>query len=576
MTERSASPARGSAQAERNEPLGRTAFTAAVVLALSGALLRGLGPLAGLVVPDPAPAYPSWPLLLVLALLAPAASLWLRARGRDVVAAAVLVGPAALAPGRAVHDAQLALDASALARPELLRPERLAAFTPGTGMWLLLAGHVAVLAAGVLAARSITRDTAGDGPQRQGLLAVGLVAGALAAVAALMASYSSDDPYVVPTSAVDGPPAVLAGSLLLALAVPVAAGLAVGSTDPDVARGGLLGLALGLVGVFAPAPVTAAVLADFQVGWGPVLGSLAALALAALAVPAGRRLRAAGERRRELQLPAHGRLLALTAVLACLSGVSCLVAAATSQLRLPGGMEDPAEYPARLLWVAGGLLLVLGAAVLVRGWAERIRPVLAVAWAVVPLSCAAVLDSVFTAVQVADAAAGPGAWACGAALVLAVLAAVAAALAGAVERDEVDLTEIAMRRDVLPPCLVALVLGAGAFSFPVVDAPDYTPPGVFSAFGTTSWGLLVAVIAVVGASVVAPLSRPARAASLLTGAASVVAVRVAQYPLTVGRLEGSWAGPGLWLGLAALVVLLVAAGLAGRAQRPAAARPPGS
>src|SRR5699024_11169246 len=127
---------------------------------------------------------------------------------------------------------------------------------------------------------------------------------------------------------------------------------------------------------------------------------------------------------------------------------------------------------------------------------ERIRPVLAIAWVVVPLSCAAVLDSVFTAVQVADAAAGPDAWACGAALVLAVLAAIATWLAGAVERDEVDLTEIALRRVVLPPSLVSLVLGAGAFSFPVVDAPGYTPPGVFAAFGTTSWGLLTAVIAV--------------------------------------------------------------------------------
>lgn len=571
VTERSASPARGSARPERHEPFGRTAFTSAVVLALLGALLRGLGPLAGLVVPEPAPAYPAWPMLLVLALLAPVTALWLQARGHSTVAAAVLVGPAALVPGRAVLDVQLAVDASAVARPELLRPERLAAFAPGPGLWLLLAGHVAVLAAGVLAMRSITWDAAGDGPQRQGLLAVGLVAGVLAAVGALMASYTSNDPYIVPTSAVDGPPAVLVGSLLVALAVPMTAGLAVGAADPGFARGGLLGLALALAGVFVPALVTAVVLADFQVGGGPVLGSVSALVLAVLAIPAGRRLQSAGERRRELQLPTRGRLFTLTAMLACLAGVSCLVAAGTSQLQLPAGMEDPAEYPARLLWVAGGILLVLGAGVLVRGWGELIRPVLTIAWAVVPLACATVLDSVFTAVQVADAAAGPGAWACGAALVLAVLAAVAAALAGAVERDEVDLTEIAMRRDVLPPSLVALVLGAGAFSFPVVDASGYTPPGVFAAFGTTSWGLLTAMIAVVGAAVVAPLSRPVRAPALLIGGALVVSVRAAEYPLTVNRFEGSWAGLGLWLGLAAVAVLLVTAVFAGCVQRPAAA-----
>jgi hypothetical protein len=179
-----------------------------------------------------------------------------------------------------------------------------------------------------------------------------------------------------------------------------------------------------------------------------------------------------------------------------------------------------------------------------------------VLWAVVPLAAAGSLDAVFTAVQAAGAGAGLGAWAAGASVLLAAIAAVLAAIAGAVERDDVDLTEMAMRRLVLVPSLVALVLGAGAFSLPVLTAPGYSAPGVFTDFGTTSWGLVLALAAVVGATALAPMCRPGQAAALLCGAALLVGVRALEFPLTAERLPGTAAGLGLWFGLGCVVVLL--------------------
>lgn len=563
MTARSDIPPDSSATAKPDVSPGRKPFTVALGFALLGALLIGLGPRAGLVTPTPEPAYRSWPVLFVLALLVPALALWFRRRGRSTVGAAVLVGPAALAPGRLALDTQLAVDASMAARPELLRPERLQPFAPTVGLWLLLAGHLAVLLAGLLAVRSISRESAEDGMHRQGLLAVVLCAGVIAAVGMLMAPFSSDDPYLVPYPAVDAPVAVLVGSLLLAVAVPVTAGVAVGSTDPDFARGGLLGLALGVAGVVVPALLVSTLVNAFHYGWGPVFGAVAAIALAVLAVPAGRARHPADGTTGELRLPTLSRLHALAGGLAVLSGLLCLVAALSGQLDMPEHLDDPAPYPARLLWPAGAVLILLGLALFAPSWAARVRPALSVAWAAVPLAGAAVLDAVFTATQIAGAQAGPGAWAAGGAIVAAVSTAVVSALAGSVERDDVDLTEIAMRRYVLPPALAALVLGAGAFSFPVLTAPDYTPPGVFAAFGTTSWGLLTALVAVVGGAVLAPLSRPARGAALLAGAALVVAVRLVEYPLTAGRMEGSTPGIGLWFGVACFAVLVVTAVLAG-------------
>ncbi|MEU6268812.1 hypothetical protein [Saccharopolyspora shandongensis] len=526
----------------------------AIVVAAAGALLVGLGPLLGLVEPGASAAFLAWPLLLALSLLAPALAFVFAKRGRLGTAAAVLVGPAALAPGRLVLDLQFVADPGLAARPELLRVETLDALAPSAGVWLLLAGHVAAIVAGVLAVRGIGHGDEGTGSHRQGLLTLVLCAGVIAAVGVLMAPFASEDPYLLPNPALDGPVVLLIGGILLAVAAPSTAGFLAGSTDPEFARGGLLGVAAALACVAVPPLVSAAVLDQVQFAWGPVLVVVAVITLVALAVPAGRA--DSGESTDDLRLPALTRLITTSAVLALVAGALALLAAAAPQVEMPFGLRDPSPYPARMLWPAGSLLVALGIGLLLPRAAGWLRPMLTVVWVVIPFAAAGVLDAVFTAVQAADASAGIGAWAAGIAVLFAASAAIIAAIAGAVERDDVDLTEMAMHRMVLVPSLVALLLGAGAFSFPVLTAPDYTAPGVFTDFGTTSWGLVMALAAVVGAAVLASMCRPPRAAALLCAAALVVAVRVLEFPLTAERLPGSEPGLGLWFGAACVVVLL--------------------
>lgn len=552
-------------------------LTAAIAVAGLGAALVGVAPLVGLVSPETSTAFMSWPLLLVLALIPAAAATWAVRRGRPVLAAALLIGPAVLAPGRLVLDAQLVVDAGLAARPELLLPRTLDPLVPATGLWLLLAGHVLTAVAGGLAfagagrtpepslgaAFGSTEDIPAAGARRQGLLALVLCATVIAAVGLLMTQFESDDPYLLPRAALDSPVVVLIGSLLLAIGVPTAGGLVAGSADPEFARGGLLGIAAALAGVVVPPLFAVALLGDLHYAWGAGFVLIAAVALAALAVSAGR-VPAEREPAEDLRLPAFTRLVTGAGALAVLAGVLAVVGAMAAHWQLPTALEGESPYTARVLVPAGVLMLVLGGGVLWPRTARWVRPALAVAWTAVPLAAAATLDAVLTAIQAAGASAGSGAWAAGAAILLAVLAGAGAAIAGGVERDDVDLSDVAVRRPLAAPAAVAGLLAIGAFALPVVTAPGYVPPGVFTEFSTTSWGLLTGLAAVLGAAVLAPLCRPERAAALLAGAAVVVLVRVAELPLTVGRAEGAGPGTGTWLGLACTAVLLVTSALAAR------------
>ncbi|MEU6129303.1 hypothetical protein ABZ805_09040 [Saccharopolyspora sp. NPDC047091] len=591
------------------EPTGPpTGLTAAIALSALGALLAAFAPLLGLVAPDMPTGFTSWPWLLVPALI-PAVLAAVFRGSRPALAAAVLLGPAVLAPGRLVQDAQLVVDAGLAARPELLLPDTLDPLGPALGTWLLLAGHLLALAAGVLAliagrglfdhadgssdafgsfgedafAGSSVAEAAADGApgrgragaRRQGLLALVLCATAIAAVGLLMGPFTSEDPYLLAKPAVEAPVPVALGSLLLAIAVPAAAAFMSGSADRDLVRGGLLGLAAGLAAVAVPPLVAVALLPRLQFGWGPALELGAALVLVGLAVEGGRDpARGSGD----VRLPALTRLLRTAGALAVLAGALAITGALTPHLEMPSWVDDPSLYPARLLWPGGVLLVLLGAALLVPSIAAAVRPALAVAWTAVPLAGAAALDTVLTATQVAGANAAPGAWISGGAMACALLAAITAALAGGVEREEVDLAEPdwhpergaddlaerSWRPAVAVPAAVAALLGLAAVLLPVLAAPDYTAPGVFTRFSTSSWGLIGAGVAVLVAAVLAVRSRPPRAAALLVGAALVMAVRALEFPLTAGRAEGAVPGPGLWCAIAAAVVLLVAAALAAR------------
>ncbi|MBE9375084.1 hypothetical protein IQ251_11590 [Saccharopolyspora sp. HNM0983] len=538
---------------------------AAIGVSAAGGLLTGLGPLIGLVSPGASAAFTAWPLLLVLALLPAAAATALLRTGSPTTAAALLVGPAVLAPGRAALDVQLIVDAGLAARPELLRVATLSPTSPGAGSWLLLTGHLAGLLAGLLAVRGMRTGERGEsGAHRQGLLAVVLCTGIIGGVGMLMAPFVSDDPYLLARAAADAPAAVLVGALLLAVGVPAAGGVLAGSDDADFARGGLLGLAAALAAVAVPPLAAVAALGQLRLGWGPVLGVLAALVLAGLAVPAGRGAPAA-EQDRDLRLPPFDRLARLAGALAAAGGALALLAAVLPVLEMPPGVTDPSTYPSRLLLPAGVVLVGSGLAVLLPAVRSQVRPVLTVVWVVVPFAAAAMFDSVLTAVQAIGASAGPGMWTAGAAVLLSGASGVTAALAGGVERDDVDLTEVSMRGRVLVPALLGVLLAGGAYAVPVVSSAEYAPPAVFGEFSTTSWGLLIALFGVVGAAVLAPMCRPVRAGALLAGAAAVAAVRALEYPLTEGRVADSAPGLGLWFAIACVVVL--ASSAAGAASR---------
>lgn len=564
-----------------------------------GALLLAVAPALTVAVADDGartdPAFPAGPLLALLA-LAPVALAWaLAARDRSGMAAGVLAGVAALAPGRALLDLQLLVAPWRAARPELLVPTSLAPLRPGAGAWALLLGHLATVAAGVLALLSVRRPlspvpatvppaTPADRGSATALagsaaLPAALCLGAVAAVGLVTAPFRSSDPYLLPRAAVDAPALVMLGMLAMAsgavLAACLAAGAtgATGATGTGLARGALLGAGIGIASVALPVVLVVAASPDLSLTGGPPLALAGAAGLLTLTRLIGREVAPMDD---DLNLPTLDRLYALAGVVAAAAGLTALLGAVVDQVSVPAGMPQPELYTARLLVPAGLLLVVLGGVLLLGAraagyvrFAALARPALAVAWAGTALAGMAVLDAALTATQIAGVRGSAGVWAAGVALLLAPGAASVAAVAGSVERDEVDLSELHQTRSVTVAGVLAAVLALPAFGLPLRTAPDYAEAGLWSNFGVASWGLLAAAVAVVAAGLLAPWSRPSRAAGLLLGAAAVVAVHLSRLPLMGGRTAtGATVAAGTWFALACLVVLVTGALLAWRAQRP--------
>jgi hypothetical protein len=211
-------------------------------------------------------------------------------------------------------------------------------------------------------------------------------------------------------------------------------------------------------------------------------------------------------------------------------------------------------------------LLVIGLAVamLFGRAAAAVRPAFTVALAALPLAAAGALEVVLVASEVSGVRTGPGVWMTGVALTASLAAACCAGLAGGVERDDIDRTEIVADRRLLAPAAVAALLGVAAFGLPTVTAPNFVPAGLWTHFRTESWGLLCGVVVVLGATGLSPWCRRGKAASLLLGAAGVVGIRVLELPLTAGRAPGSAAGAGTWFAAACGVVLIIGAVVAWR------------
>lgn len=550
--------------------LGAIALTAAAVVPVS--------PAAG-------PGFGSWPWLALLSLAPVLAAIWTAVAGKPALAKGLLLGLAALAPGRLVLDLQFAVNGPLTIRPELYLPDRFVGGSAvGAGFWLLLAGDLLTVAAGVAAWQANRQD---DEPERRRWrLLVPLLAVA-ASVGLLTAPVGSDNGFLLARAAFEGPWPALGGYLLLAAALPLAAVLALASPSESTARGTLLGLTAGAFGMAVP-PVLAGLLRDdLHVTWGPVL------VLAATAITAGLAFTRLSETPKDtesdVKVPGIFWWRLTTGVLGLATAVAALIGTFAPQVAVtavnPGAVAPTsaaAESPARWFLLAAALVVgVLALGTLIRKTAAGARSVLGVAWAGIVLAGTAVLNTALTATQAGNLAGfggadlggtsgaapvftydlGAGAAWTFAALVLAVLVALAAAGTGVVEREDAE-TVTEPGKNVLTPVVAGGVLAVAAFGLPVFSVPGYVAPGLWSNFDTPSWGLLTAVVVVVGAAALALRSRPKSAAALLAGAALLTALHAAELPLVGGSLGDASPSTGFWLALAAVAALLLAAGLA--------------
>jgi hypothetical protein len=543
--------------------------------------------------PAAGPGFTSWPWLAVLALAPVVAAVAMR--GKPGRAAGVVVGLAALAPGRLVLDLQFAVNGPLTIRPELYLPDRFVSGSAvGAGFWLLVGGDVLTGVAGVLAWRAVrARDE--EPERRRWRLLVPLLA-VTASVGLLTAPVLSDNGFLLARSAFEGPWPALGGYLLLAAALPLAAALALAAPSEHVARGALGGLAAAAFGVALPPVMAGLARDDLHVTWGPVL---VLVAMAAVAGLAGTRLTEASKADAdnlagEAKLPGlfwwrltTGLLGLATALAAVIGALAPQVAVTALNPAAAAPVSAAAESPARwFLLTAAIVVAILSLGVLTPKAATAARPLLGLAWAGIVLAGTAVLNTALTATQAGNLAGfggadlngatpaftydlGAGAAWTFAALVLAVLAALAAVGTGVVEREDAGDSS---RPDggLLTPVVAGAVLAVAAFGLPVFSVPAYVAPGLWSDFDTPSWGLLTAAVVVVGAALLALRSRPRPAAARLAGAALLALLHAAELPLVGGSLGGASPATGFWVALAAAVALLVAAAMSAAGARRAA------
>jgi hypothetical protein len=166
-----------------------------------------------------------------------------------------------------------------------------------------------------------------------------------------------------------------------------------------------------------------------------------------------------------------------------------------------------------------------------------------------------------TGVITSKATPGAGVWFGALAVLLALVAVIIATLAGALEREDVDLSELEARPVIGWIAGLAALLAVGAFGFPAVTGPDYESTGLWT-FRIGSTGSVVALLAVIVAAALAARSRPSRAAALLFGAAGLAVVRALEFVFTGGRVAGASPALGTWLAIGCAVVLIVGAVLA--------------
>lgn len=553
----------------------------ALLVALGGAVLTVVGLGQGLVDGAPAAGFGSGLLLWALAFAPAVAAALFVLTGRALVGAGVLIGAALLAPGLALVDAQFVVDALRASRPEILVPTSLAELSAGAGIYLVLAGHVAAVVAGVLAAGRAGADPGSDyfaahdrslsGTGRGAAMGWALAAATISIAGLFFPPFRSDNAFLLGHDLVDSPGLVRYGGILLALTLLIGGVAAAGNARPPLARGMGLGLFLAIAWLAVP-QVFAVASIDWlhsERGGGLLtLVPLGVLVVVLFLVRGDRETTEAAVDAESEDSPLHF----VTGVLGVLTGIAAILGAVGALVVVEGGGDQPESYANRQLIPAGILVVVLAAALFTR-WAGAVRPAFVVSLGAVAVVGVASLDAAFTGTTIpgtafnmpvitAEVHVGAGTWFTVVAVVLAACAAVAAAVAGGAERDDVDRTERKLNTRIAIPAGAAVLFSVGAFALPMITAPDFAAPGIFSEFRLASWGLLIGFLVVAGAAAVAAFARPRRAAALLFGAAAVVGVHLLELPMTGDRVAGAAAGQGTWLSLACLLALVAAAAMA--------------
>ncbi|WP_329788934.1 hypothetical protein V1227_31670 [Lentzea sp. DG1S-22] len=533
-------------------------------LAAAGSLLLALGPLLG-VVDGAEPAFTSWPLLALLALAPPAVAGVLLMRGRPFVAAGLIAAVGVFAVGRLLGDLLIAFEPMDVARPELFRPTTLLAVTPTAGVWVLVAGHLLVIAGGALAAGRAGLPA--DETEPPTLVGLPVMIAAVAAIGLLGKPFTSTDAFQLDRGPWELPVLGLVGGLLVAIAVPLATALSATSPDPDTRQGGSIGVALAVLAVAAPGLAAGALAPGLGVSPGPVTALVAAIVL--LGAPLhGRALRLARGERDEVRdpaLPSLRRMHVIAGAFAVAAAVAVLVGALLPQLTLTTGGPAPELAAVSLLRVAGLALGVVGLLLFVPSTAPAVRPALVGVFFAVQLAAAGTTESVLAASQAGVAQPGAGFWLMVVELPLGLLALVCAGIAAAIERENAG----EVKREQTPVAelgavLLAGIFAVGAFALPTTRGGGFESPGLLP--GTdpaVSWTLLISLTALIINLVLVNRSRPARGAAVLAGFAVLAGVRALELPLTGDRVENAVAAPGTWLALASVVALVLAAGLMG-------------
>jgi hypothetical protein len=596
----------------------------------AGALLLAAGPRYPVAIAADrvavGPVFGIWPLLAVLAVVPAVVSVMLLMVHQRAPGLALIASLGAVSVGQLLLTVQLLLDPVRAARAELVAPTGVGELRPGLGGWLLLAGQAATALAGLAAAREASAlrgersmDEPAHGPRTPpGALLLGVGCAVLAGVGVLAAPYVSADPWLVPRSVLDAPVWAAAGGFALAIGIALAVVLACSTPDPRVSIGGLVGVAIGLLGVVAPRVTVAALAGDrgLRVALGPVLGTVGGLGLALLAAWVGYRGRrvayggghgmsasagsppagsdsGAGHNGHAVLsgaavfLDGTGALARLGgavdrlagppasvlavrcrragAVLAVLAGGSAVVAALTEPLRLAPDLPHPHLATRWLLLVAGAVVVPLGLVTARRSLGPMVRPALAVVLVTVPMAAGEPLAAVLGVLGLDGVNAGPGLWLTLLAVTLAGAAALAVVLAGGFERDEVDLTRTPYEGPLAAASAAAAVLTVPAFWLPLVDGAGWGTTGVLQPpFGLPSWGLLAGFAVTMGALLIGPRCRPGPAMVLYGGVIAVLVFRVARLAVTPGLVPGDGLGEGAWATGLCLAVVVVAAALVPR------------